>query len=194
MNRYIRSQINESIKVKRSLLENNDILGEVERISAEIVNAFRSGQKVLIAGNGGSAADAQHMTAEFVSKFYVDRKALPAIALTVDTSIITSVGNDYGFEDIFSRQIEALANEGDIVIGISTSGKSKNILKLLEVANHMNLITILLTGSKVKDDIRNACSHCISIPSDDTPRIQESHILLEHIICATVEETLYGKN
>ena len=144
----IRSYLEESINVKTTILKNSSIINCINNISQEIIKAYQRGNKVLIAGNGGSAADAQHFACELVSKFNFERKGLSAIALSTDTSILTSIGNDYGFENIFSRQIEAQGREGDIFVAISTSGNSKNILKSLEIAKEIGLVTIGLTGEK----------------------------------------------
>ncbi|HMY11684.1 MAG TPA: D-sedoheptulose 7-phosphate isomerase, partial [Turneriella sp.] len=156
------------------------------------IAAYRAGKKTLIAGNGGSAADAQHIAAEFVSRFYFDRPALASIALTTDTSALTAIGNDYGYELLFSRQIEANGSSGDIYIAISTSGNSKNVLKSLESAKKLGIKTVGLTGrsgGKMKDMV----DYCICVPSDETPRIQETHILIGHILCAAVEKELFEK-
>ncbi|MDX2469515.1 MAG: D-sedoheptulose 7-phosphate isomerase, partial [SAR324 cluster bacterium] len=156
------------------------------------LSAYKDNKKILFAGNGGSAADAQHLAAELVARFYFNRPALAAIALTTDTSILTAVGNDFGFEDIFSRQVEALGNQGDVFIGISTSGNSPNILKAFSVANEKGLFTVALTGQsggKMKDVV----DLCIQVPSDETPRIQEAHILIGHSLCEYLEGQLFTK-
>jgi D-sedoheptulose 7-phosphate isomerase len=187
MRNFISKQIRDSIEIKRELSEDT-----ILEISEKAVEIYRDGKKTLIAGNGGSAADAQHIAGEFVSRFYFDRPALPSIALTTDTSILTAVGNDYGYEDIFSRQIEANGVEGDMFIAISTSGNSKNILKALKVAKEKNLITVGFTGSS-GGEMEELCDYILKVPSSDTPRVQESHILAGHIICAVVEKELFGK-
>jgi D-sedoheptulose 7-phosphate isomerase len=187
MRNFISKQIRDSIETKRELSQDT-----ILKISAKAVEIYRDGKKTLIAGNGGSAADAQHIAGEFVSRFYFDRPALPSVALTTDTSILTAVGNDYGYEDIFSRQIEANGVEGDMFIAISTSGNSKNILKALKVAKEKNLITVGFTGSS-GGEMEELCDYILKVPSSDTPRVQESHILAGHIICAVVEKELFGK-
>ena len=156
-----------------------------------IIHCFQKGNKILLCGNGGSAADAQHVAAEFVNRFRFERGSLPAIALTTDTSILTAVGNDSAFEIVFSRQVEALARPGDIVAGISTSGKSANILKALEVAHALGATTLGVTGQNGQESMLNKCDHCLVIPSTDTPRIQECHLFAWHVICGIVEETLF---
>lgn len=189
---YISNQIQDSYKLKRKIFDNKDILDLISIISKKIVQAYRSGNKTLFAGNGGSAADAQHIAGELVSRFYFDRPGLPAIALTTDTSIMTAIGNDYGYEKIFSRQIQANGIEGDIFFAISTSGNSKNIIEALKECKKKGIVTVGLTGLS-GGDMKDLCDYCICIPSDETPRIQESHLLIEHIICAVVEEEIFGK-
>ena len=193
LNQFIEKQVRDSINVKKSILGNNEILKLVSKISLEIVKAYKNGHKVLIAGNGGSAADAQHMAGELVSRFYFDRPGLPAIALTTDSSIITAIGNDYSYNRIFSRQIESNGQNGDIFIGISTSGNSKNIIEALIQSKKQGIINIGLTG-KDGGTMKHQCDYCVCVPSEETPRIQESHLLIEHIICSIVEEELFGKN
>jgi D-sedoheptulose 7-phosphate isomerase len=192
MKDYIRQQIRNSIAVKEAFLADEANLDLLNRVAAELIAAYRAGKKTLIAGNGGSAADAQHIAAEFVSRFYFDRPALPSIALTTDTSALTAIGNDYGFEHLFSRQLEANGCSGDIYIAISTSGNSRNVLKSLESAKKLGIKTVGLTGrsgGKMKDMV----DYCICVPSDETPRIQETHILIGHILCAAVEKELFEK-
>lgn len=155
------------------------------------IASCQSGAKILIAGNGGSAADAQHFAGELVSRFYFDRPALAAIALSTDTSILTAVGNDYGFEDVFARQIQALGQKGDVFIAISTSGNSSNILKAIEQAKLKGLTVIGLTG-RTGGKMKGMCDICLCAPSDSTPCIQECHLLIEHSLCACIEETLFG--
>jgi D-sedoheptulose 7-phosphate isomerase len=163
----------------------------IEQIIDAILTCFRQGNKLLICGNGGSAADAQHVAGEFVNRFRYDHAALPAIALTTDTSILTCIGNDSSFENIFSRQVEALARPGDILVGISTSGGSPNVLKALDAARMLGVTTIGFTGQKGRERMGAVCDLCLAIPSNDTPRIQESHIFVWHVICGMVEQTLF---
>ena len=151
----------------------------------------RTGKKTLLAGNGGSAADAQHIAGEFVSKFYFDRPGIASIALTTDTSIITAIGNDYGYDKLFSRQIQAQGSAGDVFIGISTSGNSANLVEALRMCGQKGIKTIGLTGF-TGGEMDSMCDLCIKVPSGETPRIQESHILIGHIICCIVEEKLFG--
>ena len=155
-------------------------------------NAYSLGNKILIAGNGGSAADAQHFAGELVSRFQFSRPALSAIALTTDSSILTSVGNDYGYENVFARQVEAHGRHGDIFIAISTSGNSANILKAIESAKAIGLIVIGLTG-RVGGEMKPMCDICLCAPSDSTPRIQEFHLVFEHTLCACIESILFGE-
>lgn len=187
MKEHIISRLRESAELKlRFAKESVDDIAQATKI---IQKSFKSGGKVLIFGNGGSAADAQHIASEFVNRFSKDRKAFSAIALTTDTSLLTSIGNDRSFNNIFSRQIEALGRKGDVAWAISTSGKSKNVVSALEVAKSLGLKTILLTGSEV-GKIGDSVDCLVKIPSKSTPRIQELHITVAHIICELVEEEL----
>ncbi len=182
--------IQASIAAKERLLGSSEVVLTVARVSEILVDALEEGNKVLLFGNGGSAADAQHIAAEFVGRFAFDRPALPALALSVNTSCVTAIGNDYEFDQVFSRQLEALARPGDVAIGISTSGNSPNVLRAMAVARKMGVRTVALTGctgGKLKD----AVDHCICVPSDQTPRIQECHILIGHIISELVEQTIF---
>ncbi len=159
---------------------------KIVEVSEKIYEAFKRGNKLLICGNGGSAADAQHLAAEFVNRFRIERRPLPAIALTTDTSIITSIGNDYSFNEIFSKQIIALGKKGDILLGISTSGTSKNVLNALKVAKELEMINIGLSGDYA-EEMGKLCDYYIHVPSKNTPRVQEAHILIEHIICELID-------
>ena len=187
----IKNQIEQSILVKKLILEDKILLEKIELIANVCLKAYINGKKTIFAGNGGSAADSQHLSAEFVSRFNFNRPALASLALTTDTSILTSIGNDYGFEYLFSRQIEANGAEGDVFFAISTSGNSLNLINAIKTAKKKNIVTIALTGSG-GDQMANLCDYSIKVPSYQTPRIQESHILLGHIICSFVEETLFG--
>ena len=169
-----------------------DHVNEIEHMVKLIVTAYKTGKKIVLFGNGGSAADAQHIASELVGRFKLERKGLRAIALTTDISVVTSIANDYGFENIFSRQIEAHVDEGDIVIGISTSGKSRNVLKGLRVARLRGAKLLGLTG-KYGTELKEISDVTIIVPSENTPRIQEAHITIGHIICELVERTLFGK-
>lgn len=168
-----------------------ELTAPVAELAERLIETFKIGNKLLIMGNGGSAADAQHFAGEIVSRFRIERPGLPAIALSTDTSIITAIGNDYGFERIFSRQVEALAVPGDAVIGISTSGNSPNVQKALEVARQAGCTTIGLLG-KDGGSIKAVCDIPLIIPSNDTPRVQEGHITVIHILCDLIEQGLFG--
>ena len=183
--------IEESISVKKKILEDEGLVNSLHEIADECIAAFRRGNRVLLAGNGGSAADAQHIAAEFVGRYAFDRPGLPAIAFTTDTSMLTAIGNDYGFDQIFCRQLEANGRKGDVFIGISTSGSSSNVTAALQRARELDIITIGLTGQG-GGEMQSLCDYCIQVPSMSTPRIQESHIMLAHIICDLVEKTLFG--
>lgn len=187
MKEHIISRLRESAELKLRFAKES--VNDIVQATKIIEKSVKSGGKVLIFGNGGSAADAQHIASEFVNRFYKDRKAFSAIALTTDTSILTSIGNDRSFSNIFSRQIEALGRKGDVAWGISTSGKSKNVVSALEVAKSAGLKTILFTGSEV-GKIGDSVDCLVKIPSKSTPRIQELHIAVAHIICELVEEEL----
>ncbi len=191
MQHVIQKHIQKTQTLIQKILEDELLLSTVEKIARTCVTALRSGHKILFVGNGGSAADSQHLAAELVSRLGYDRPAMAAIALTTDTSALTAIGNDYAFETIFSRQIEALGQPGDVLIAISTSGKSKNILKALETARTKKIVTIGFTG-KAAPLMVEWCDLLLTVPSGDTPKIQEGHIVLGHIICALIEEDIYG--
>ena len=187
---HIRTRIRESQQVQQNLLEGNQsqLIGQVAQW---IIETYRNQGKVLLFGNGGSAADAQHIAAELGGKFYLNRAPLPALALHANTSLLTAVANDYSFSQVFARGVQALAREGDVVIGISTSGNSENVLEGMKEARAMRARTVVLTGSsggRLKDE----ADCCICVPSDDTPRIQEAHILIGHIICELVEHQIFS--
>ena len=179
-------QIEDSIKLKKYLQQEAKNLMAMADL---LVNAFRKGNKVLLFGNGGSAADAQHIACELAGKFYLDRAPLPAIALTTNTSALTAIGNDYGYEKVFARQVKSLVKQGDVVIGISTSGNSPSVLRGVEEAKHLGATTIAFTGRGGK--LKKLADHVLSVPSVDTPRIQEAHITAGHIICYLVEQALF---
>ncbi len=190
MNNRVISSFEESAKIKKEFANKN--AGLIIEIARSIAKAFSEGNKLLIFGNGGSAADAQHLSAEFVNRFQIERPPLPALALTTDTSIITSIGNDYDFSDIFSKQIKALGCSGDIAIGISTSGNSSNVIKALKAASTMDIMTISLTGNDGGKAGRMADSN-LNVESDSTARIQETHITAGHVICDLVDQILFGQ-
>jgi D-sedoheptulose 7-phosphate isomerase len=173
------------------LCANDGVIGTIETIAERCIAALRSGNKILLAGNGGSAADAQHLAGEFVSKLAFDRPGLAALALTVDTSVLTAIGNDYGYEKLFARQIDALGREGDVFIAISTSGRSPNIKLALAEARRKGVLCVGFTGAK-GGDMPELCDICLKIPSDETPKIQEGHIVSGHIICGLVERVMFG--
>ena len=182
--------IEASIATKQSLLSSPDVVVTVATVSEILVNALKQGNKLLLFGNGGSAADAQHIAAELVGRFAFDRPALPALALSVNSSCVTAIGNDYGFDQVFSRQIEALARSGDVAVGISTSGNSANVLRAMSTAKKIGLKTIALTG-RSGGSLKHAVDYCICAPSNETPRIQECHILIGHIISELVEREIF---
>ena len=190
MKNYIENYVKASIRTKEEILESKEILNLIEQAANLIIQAYKNGNKVLTAGNGGSAGDAQHLAAEFVSKFFAERPALSAIALTTNTSILTSVGNDYDHKLVFARQLQAHAKKGDIFIAISTSGNSKNIVKATEEAKKIGVTVIGLTGSKPAE-MDKYCDCLIKVPSEVTPIIQESHIMIEHVICSLVEKNMF---
>ena len=190
---FIKNYIEKSIETKRNILENENILSKIRDVSLVIVDSLKNGGKVLICGNGGSAADSQHIAAELVGRLSFDRPGLPAMALTVDSSILTAVGNDYGYEMVFSRQVQACAQKGDVLIGISTSGNSKNVVNAILEAKEKGVFTVGFTGEK--DGLISANADItIKIPSSETPIIQESHIMAGHIICAMVEKMMFPQN
>jgi len=192
INKYIGNQVQKSIDTKQKLLDNQELMDLIQEVALKCVEVYKNGNKTLIAGNGGSAADAQHIAGEFVSRFYFDRPGLASIALTTDTSILTAIGNDYGYEKLFSRQVQANGVKGDMFIGISTSGNSANVIEALKECKDKGIITVGLTGEK-GGKMAEVCDYCIKVPSNETPRVQEVHILIGHIICAVVEEAIFGK-
>jgi len=185
----IKNQIESSINLKEKIIDK--YVDVINKITNVIIDAYQNDKKVLWCGNGGSAADAQHLSCELVSKFYLNRKALRSIALTTNSSLLTAISNDDSFDNIFERQVEAIADKGDILIGITTSGNSKNVINALKAANEMGAISIALTGENV-DEIKDYSDYLIPVPSDVTPNVQESHIMIGHIICYLVEKTLFG--
>lgn len=182
----IREEIKQSIETKQRLLFT--LSNEIARAGNLLAKALRSGKKVILFGNGGSAADAQHIAAELVGRFKKERKAIPAMALTTNTSTLTAIGNDYSYEEIFSRQVEAFAQKGDVVIGISTSGNSPNVLKAMKQAKKLGAATVALCGAGGK--LKGMADVKLCVPSTNTPRIQECHILVGHILCKIAEENL----
>ncbi len=191
MNQRIPQSIEQSIAVKQAILNNPEFLDRVQRAAEMITASLRGGGKIHFCGNGGSAADAQHLAAELSGRFYFDRAPLNAEALHCNTSYLTAVGNDYGYEFIFSRLLHGTAKAGDVIVGISTSGNSKNILKAFEVAKEMGVKIIAMTG-ETGGAMKEFADILLNVPSKDTPRIQESHIMLGHIICELVETAMFG--
>jgi D-sedoheptulose 7-phosphate isomerase len=188
----IKEIINASIDVKQQLLADDNLVNQIAVVTDVITKAFQNGNAVYFAGNGGSAADAQHLAAEFSGRFYKDRKALPSDALHCNTSYLTAVANDYSYDVIYARLLEGLAKKGDVLVGISTSGNSGNIVKAFEMAKTMGVTTIGFTGQK-GGKMKDLGDYLINVPSNTTPRIQESHILVGHIICELVEINIFGK-
>lgn len=186
----VRERIQRDIEVKQALLGDSGFHSLVAQVAMQIVKSLRAGCKVFFFGNGGSAADAQHLAAEFTGRYLKERQALPALALNANSSSLTAIGNDYGFEFVFARQLEALGKKGDVAIGISTSGSSRNVLRALEVAKSKSMCTVALTGASGAS-MRSVADYTICVPSEETPRIQECHILTGHIICEIIEQVLF---
>lgn len=190
MKTYITAQFTEAQRVMTAMVTDGALNSALEAATKACITCLQGGGKILLAGNGGSAADAQHIAGEFVSRFAFDRPGLPAIALTVDTSILTAIGNDYGYEKLFTRQVQALGNKGDVFIGYSTSGKSPNIISAFAEARAKGLVCIGLTGNR-GGPMRDLCDYLLEVPSSDTPKIQEGHLVLGHILCGLVEQAIF---
>ncbi len=186
----IKNIIQASITVKQNILQNEELLNIIEKVVVAVVTAFKNGNRIYFCGNGGSAADAQHLAAEFSGRFYTDRKALPAEALHCNTSYLTAVANDYSYDAVYARLIDGIGQKGDVLIGLSTSGNSGNIIKAFETAKEKGLITVGFTGDS-GGKMKLLCDYLLNVPSSDTPRIQESHIMIGHIICQFVEERYF---
>lgn len=186
----IRELIRASVNVKEQILQDEELLGTIEAVVTVMVDALRKGNRIYFCGNGGSAADAQHLAAEFSGRFYKDRKALPAEALHCNTSYLTAAANDYGFDVVYARLIEGIGEKGDVLVGLSTSGNSANIVHAFEAAREAGIITVGFTGL-TGGALKSLSDHLLNVPSADTPRIQESHILIGHIICQLVEENYF---
>jgi D-sedoheptulose 7-phosphate isomerase len=189
--KQIQDIIQASIDVKQKILQDPNLINSVSEITSVIVEAFKAGKRIYFCGNGGSAADAQHLAAEFSGRFYTDRKALPAEALHCNSSYLTAVANDYSYDVVYARLVDGIANSGDVLIGLSTSGNSGNIIKAFEAARNKSVITVGFTGS-TGGKMKEVSDHLLNVPSNDTPRIQESHIMLGHIICQLVEEQYFN--
>jgi len=187
----MKNYILKSIQIKSEILHDEKFLSSIEKVVEIIVEALKSNKKILFAGNGGSASDCNHLATELVSKFYKERKGLAAISLASNNSLLTAIGNDYGYDKVFARQVEALGEKGDILVGISTSGNSKNIIEVFKIAKNLGLIIIGFTGLNpcAMDDL---CDVVLKVPSNDTPIIQESHIMIGHLICKIVEEKMFN--
>lgn len=187
----IRQIIQASIATKEQILKDARLIDTIGKVADLVTSAFKNGNRVYFCGNGGSAADAQHLAAEFSGRFYTDRKALPAEALHCNTSYLTAVANDYGYDVVYARMIDGIGEKGDVLIGLSTSGNSENIMKAFEVARKKEMINIAFTG-ETGGKMKDLADHLINVPSKDTPRIQESHITIGHIICQMVEEKYFS--
>lgn len=187
----IKFYIQDSINTKSKILNDEKLLQTIGGVANIVINAYQNGNKVITAGNGGSAADAQHIACEFMGKFLLDRPGLEAYALTTNSSILTAVGNDCGYESLFERQLRTIAKKGDVFIGISTSGNSQNIINALKCAKEIGVIAVGLTGA-VKCEMDNCCDYILHVPSTKTPIIQESHIMVGHIICLLVENAIFN--
>ncbi|QFR42837.1 D-sedoheptulose 7-phosphate isomerase [Sulfurimonas sp. CVO] len=192
MKNYIKDQIKKSFETKQAIYQNEELLNKIVEVCKLCVELYKGKNKTILAGNGGSAADAQHIAAELVGRYGFDRPSIPSLALTTDTSCLTAIGNDYGYDKIFSRQLEGMGQSGDIFIGISTSGNSKNIINAFEVAKEKGIKTIALVG-RDGGEMAKIADIALVIPSDSTPRIQESHILIGHIICDIIEKETFGR-
>lgn len=187
----IKKSLLNSLDVKKKILEDKELIFIISEVAKEIITAFRNDKKVLICGNGGSAADAQHIAAELSGRFYFNREPLFAEALHVNTSYLTAVANDYSYDEVYSRLVKAKGRRGDVLIGISTSGNSKNVVKAIKLANDIGMVTVGMTGEN-GGKMKNICKYLINVPSTDTPRIQEAHITIGHIICEIVERELFN--
>lgn len=190
-NTFIKGRIQDAMDLQEMILKDSDLIGRIQSVSEIIVSTYRSGNKTLFCGNGGSAADAQHLAAELSGKFYLDRPPIHAEACHVNSSFMTAVSNDYGYDNAFARYIQAVGKKGDVLVAISTSGNSENVLKALQQARQLGLICIVLSGA-TGGRMAEFANILINIPSTDTPRIQEAHILAGHIICELVEMKLFG--
>lgn len=186
---WVREDIRSSIEVKVKILSDDDLLSKINKVAIQLFEASRRGNRIIFAGNGGSAADAQHLAAEFVSRFAFDRPGLPSMSLSTDTSMITAIGNDYGYDNLFVRQLQAQARDGDVFVGITTSGKSRNILMAFDACKALGVTSIALCGSG--GELEKVVDYIIRVPSISTPRIQEAHILIGHMLCSYVENNIF---
>ena len=188
----VQARIRESVAVKETLLQDGELIRLIAEVGRDLAAALRGGHRAFLFGNGGSAADAQHLAAEFMGRFKLERAGLPVVALTVNTSTLTAIGNDYSFEAIFARQIEALGSAGDVALAISTSGNSRNVLLAIAAAKRKGMVAVGLTGER-GGQLKSLVGRCICVPSEDTPRVQEAHILIGHILSEIVETELFGR-
>ena len=191
MKSYIKNEIKNSFETKQRIYNDDNLLEKIELVAKKCVEIYKNNCKTILAGNGGSAADAQHIAAELVGRYGFDRPSIPSLALTTDTSNLTAIGNDYGYDQVFSRQLDGMGCKGDLFIGISTSGNSKNIIKAFEVAKKKEIFCVALSG-RDGGEMAKIADVALIVPSNDTPRIQESHILIGHIICDIIEKELFG--
>ena len=191
MKNYIKDQIKKSYETKQAIYENDALLDKIVEVAKKCVELYRGPNKTILAGNGGSAADAQHIAAELVGRYGFDRPSIPSLALTTDTSNLTAIGNDYGYDQVFSRQLDGMGQSGDIFIGISTSGNSQNIINAFEVAKKKNIFSVALVG-KDGGKMAQMADIALVVPSDSTPRIQEAHILIGHILCDIIEKEIFA--
>ena len=191
MLQIIKQQLESSIQVKKTILGDSDLLELIEATAQACISAFRSGNKVMLAGNGGSASDALHIAAEFVGRYERDRSGIAALALSANASTMTAVANDYGYEAVFQRQVQALGKQGDVFFGLSTSGRSPNVVAAVQECKRLGIVTVGMTGGSGGDMVE-LCDYCIRVPSDNTARVQEAHITIGHIICSLVERTLFS--
>lgn len=192
MSNYLKAEVSRSIEVMQAILADAGLIETVDRIAAACAQAIAAGGKIMFCGNGGSAGDSQHLAAELVGKLVFDRPAMAGMALTVDTSALTAVGNDFGYEYVFSRQVEGLGRAGDVLVGISTSGRSKNVVKAMESARKLGIFTVAMTGS-TRGPMADLADYWLAIPATETQKIQEGHIVLGHVFCALVEQEIHGQ-
>lgn len=193
VNSYIRKEVGKTVDVMQAILADSALTTTVERVGAACAKSIAAGGKIMFCGNGGSAGDSQHLAAELVGRLAFERPSMAGLALTVDTSALTAIGNDYGYEQVFSRQVEGLGRAGDVLVGISTSGRSKNVVKAMEAARARGIVTVAMTGAN-RGPMADLADHWIAVPHTETQHIQEGHIVLGHIFCAIAEETIHAKH
>ncbi len=193
MQPFIQSELDKALDLLRALRADEALMKALEQVADACIRALNAGGKVMFCGNGGSAADAQHLAAELVGKLGYDRPGLAALSLTTDTSILTAIGNDYGYDDVFHRQIEAIGREGDVLVGLSTSGRSRNVVKAFATARRKRIVTVAMTGASGGDMLALA-DHCLRMPSEETQKIQEGHIVVGHILCGLIERLMFPRN